>query len=62
MTKQEILKKAEKIIDNSKEEGYYNGTCLKAGICPKCGNGIKRSIIGWDYKCDCGFRDMMPWC
>lgn len=42
MTKQEILEKAERIIaEKEKNDIEYVRTCVRADICPKCGEEIE---------------------
>jgi len=54
MTKEEILAKATAILS---EEEYVN-TCIKAGICPKCGTPLFHDSWGViAYYCNgCSFR------
>ena len=57
MNKQEILKKAEGIIEenikrrrktnNGKDDPKYIATCLKASVCPNCGSIIRDTVA--DY-------------
>ena len=59
MNKQEILKKAEGILEEEKrirleekrrkpigkEEPKYKKTCLQAGICPNCGSTMTATVV-----------------
>ena len=44
LTKQqkEILERADEILKDIENTGRYESTCIKAGICPKCGAGIEK--------------------
>ena len=54
----EILERASEIIKDKEEEKAYIDTCLKAGLCPKCGSSItfyteyKMGKEYYMYKCE----------
>ena len=55
MTRDDILRKAEKIMDKQEQDRRFYWACNKANICPKCGEKfrLKNDVI----KCPkCGFR------
>lgn len=57
MTKDEIYKKAKKIISDREKETERIETCLKADLCPNCGEPgtpIRRKVDEI-YKFECKF-------
>ena len=51
MHKNEILKKARQILEIRNNENIHINTCVKADICPECGeNLVKREATILEYK------------
>ena len=53
MTRNDILRKAETIMDKQERDRKFYWACKRANICPKCGAGLKveKDIIKC-LKCD----------
>jgi len=52
-TKEEIFKKAKAIVKKNEDDLIHKTTCLKAKICPECGNELFEfnDRIGYGLEC-----------
>lgn len=64
LTKSEILAKAKDIVQKQEEEKEHIDICVKARICPECGEDLNSRIVTryhiQVYCKSCNFYKMVP--